>query len=85
MMRTEPNITIGGTVSAILGGVFLILKGAGVLVPGDIEDGVNIVIMGLCAVPFVTTWLARFFVYAPETVQDVANTAARTGNAPKIT
>ncbi len=67
-MNSEPAGTIGSSISGILVALFLILRASGIVVPDDLESGITALIVGVLAVPAVSGWATRFFVYAPDTV-----------------
>ncbi len=66
--RKEPAVGIGASISAILYGVYAILRASGIEVTEDMVSGVNALMLALCAVPAVSGFLTRFFVSSPDTV-----------------
>lgn len=78
-MATEPAVIIGGAITVILGGVWLILKSAGVEITEDLSTGVETLITGLLLVPAFVGGLARFFVVSPHTSAQANNQSAKTG------
>lgn len=81
-MNHEPAGAIGTSVTGILLGIFLVLKAAGVGVTADLEAGITALVLALCAVPAISGWVTRFFVWSQNSVQEVAETAAQTGKVP---
>jgi hypothetical protein len=81
-MQTQPAITIGGSLSAILFAVFAILKAQGVEVTEEMTDGIEALIYALCAIPAVAGVITRFFVFAPATVVKEANRQYLAGVPP---
>jgi hypothetical protein len=81
-MQTQPAIAIGGALSAVLYAVFAILKAAGVEVTDEMTDGINALILALCAIPAVAGVITRFFVFAPASVVQEANKQYTAGLPP---
>ncbi len=81
-MKTEPSIGIGASLSAVLFAVFAILKASGVNVTDDMTNGINALIVALCAIPVVSGVITRFFVYSPNSVETIANTQYSAGLPP---
>lgn len=84
LMATEPSGTIGTSISAVLMSVFAVLRAFDVGVTDDMSNSLTALVVALCAIPAVSGWLTRHFVYAPSTVQAVANDAATTGVAADV-
>lgn len=78
-MNTEPNITIGASVSAVLFALIGILRASGVVISDDLANSIEALIYALCAFPVIATALARFFVWSPESVQDVTQASYQQG------
>ena len=81
-MKTEPAIGIGGAISAVLYAVFAILKAADIEVTEEMTDGITALILALCAIPAVGGFVTRFFVYAPATVERLADQQYAAGVPP---
>ena len=81
-MKREPAVSIGATVSAILFALFAILKASGVGMTDELTTGINALVTALCAVPAVSGFLTRFFVYAPASVEKIADTQYQAGVPP---
>jgi len=79
LTQREPLITVGSII-AIISAILVFLKSMGV----DISDSQQDAIRNLVAVlaPVVLAFVARQFVWAPDTVRDVTETAAQTGKVP---
>ena len=69
-MKSEPALGIGGSISAVLYAVFVVLKAAGFGVTDEMTDGINALVLALCAVPAIGGWVTRFFVVSPQTAAD---------------
>jgi len=82
MIQNEPAVGIGASLSAALYAIFLILKASGVDVTDDMTNGINALIVALCAIPAVGGFLTRFFVYSPNSVEKIANTQYNAGVPP---
>lgn len=67
-MKSEPAVSIGTTISAVMLAVFAILKASGMGVTDEMTTGINALVTALCAVPAVSGALTRFFVYSPTTL-----------------
>ena len=81
-MKQEPAVGIGGALSAILYAVFAILKASDIEVTQEMTDGITALILALCAIPAVGGFITRFFVYAPATVERIADTQYGAGLPP---
>ena len=81
IMAKEPALSIGASASAILVALFGVLRASGVGITDDLSDSVTALVLALCAVPAVSGWLTRFFVYSPASTQALVNDAATTGQA----
>lgn len=79
--KTEPAVAIGTSISGILSGVFLALKAFDVPITDDMSSSLTSLVLALCAVPAISGWLTRFFVYSPASAQKIANEAAATSDA----
>lgn len=73
MPKHEPAVGIGGSITALLYAVFAILKAADIGVTDEMTDGITALVLALCAVPAVGGFITRFFVYAPATVEKIAD------------
>lgn len=78
-LRKEPAGTIGTAITAILTGVWLVLKASGVEIAEDLPTAINALIAGLLMVPAITGWLTRFFVVSPANARKAVDKAAATG------
>lgn len=78
----EPAIGIGGSITAVLFAVFAVLKASGVPVTEDMSAGLNALTLALCAVPAISGFITRFFVYSPNSVESIANTQYNAGVPP---
>ena len=78
-MQREPLVTVGSIVAAV-SAVLVFLQSFGV----DITDAQQEAIRNLVAVlaPMVLALIARQFVFAPETVEQIANEAYAAGTPP---
>lgn len=76
-MNKEPAGTIGGSISLVLAAAFAILKASGVQVTEDMTGAIEAFVWALCAVPFVSALLTRFFVVSPQTAADAVVTAKK--------
>ena len=78
-MQKEPLLTVGGVV-AIVSAVLVFLKSFGV----DISDEQQEAIRNLVAVlaPVVLAFVARQFVFSPDTVEQISNEAYAAGTPP---
>lgn len=81
-MNREPAGTIGTSVTGILLGIFLVLKAAGVGVTADLEAGITALVLALCAVPAVSGWVTRFFVFSPASARRIQTDAYVAGRPP---
>ncbi len=81
-MNHEPAGAIGTSVTGILLGIFLVLKAAGVGVTADLEAGITALVLTLCAVPAISGWVTRFFVFSPASAKRIQNRAYNAGVPP---
>lgn len=65
----EPAGTIGSMISGVLIGLFGVLKVVGVDFADDLPMALNVFIAALLAIPAISGWVTRFFVYSPVTVE----------------
>lgn len=77
-LGSEPAATIGVSISAVLVALFAVLRAFGVGVTDEMSDSITALVVALCAVPAVSGWLTRFFVYSPRSVQRLTQ-----GNVPE--
>ncbi len=71
--RKEPAVGIGASITALLYAVYGILQASGIVVPDDMVTHVNALVLALCAIPAVSGFLTRFFVFSPDTANRIAN------------
>ncbi len=71
-MNREPAVSIGGSISAVLYAILLILKSMNVGVTEEMTNGINALVAALCAIPAVAGFATRFFVYSPNSVKGIA-------------
>lgn len=76
-MKSEPSVSIGVSISAVLYAIWAILRASGVEVTDDLRDGVEALVLALCAVPFVGGLVTRFFVISPQTAANAVVMAKR--------
>lgn len=62
MLNSEPSVSVGTFVSAILLGTWLILKSTGVNVTEDLRNGVEAIVYAFAAMPFVASFIIRWMV-----------------------
>ena len=84
MLKTEPAGAIGTTISGILLALFGILNASGANVTDEMSGSITALVMGLIAIPAISGWLTRFFVWSPQSAQTVGDKAAATGQPPQI-
>jgi hypothetical protein len=82
MPKHEPAAGIGGSITAILYALFMVLKAADVGVTDEMTDGITALVLALCAVPAIGGFITRFFVYAPATVEKIAERQYTAGTPP---
>ncbi len=71
--RKEPAVGIGASITAILYAVYAILRVSGVEVTDDMARSVETLVLALCAIPAVSGFLTRFFVFSPNSADRIAN------------
>lgn len=82
MPKHEPAVGIGATLTAVLYGLYAVLRASGVGVTDDMTEGINALVLALCAVPAVSGAITRFFVYAPASVEKIQTAAYVAGTPP---
>ena len=80
-MNTEPALALGAALTALAQATFLILRAAGIGITQDLENGVIAFITALLMFPLLTGYLIRFFVFAPDTVDEEVEMAYEDGFA----
>ncbi len=81
-LQKEPAVSIGATITAILLAVYAILRASGVSVTDEMTNGINALVLSLCAIPAVSGVLTRFFVYSPNSVERIADKQYEAGVPP---
>ncbi len=80
--KKEPVVGIGASITAILYAVYAILRASGVGVTDEMTDGINAFVLALCAIPAVSGFLTRSFVYSPASAERIANHQYAAGTSP---
>lgn len=78
-LQKEPLLTVGGIV-AVVSAVLVFLKSFGVPITEDQQDAIQNLVAVLA--PVVLAFVARQFVYAPESVEKIQSDAYRAGVPP---
>ncbi len=71
--KKEPAVGIGASITAILYAVYALLRASGVEVTDEMTVAVDALVLALCAIPAVSSFVTRFFVYSPATVELMTN------------
>ncbi len=80
--QNEPAVSIGVIVSAILAAVYAILKASDVGVTDEMTSGINSLVLALCAIPAVSGFVTRFFVFSPNTTERLTDESYLAGLPP---